>query len=202
MSFIASDEVERQVLLDLRSGDHVAFQEVYHTYKRPIITAMLRLLKSPVLVEELVQELFMKIWDNRENIDPDGSIKAYLFVVAGNMAKNTLRKAYYDKKMRAMLQPFDEQVYTQIDDYINKKENKALLQQILSHLPLRRREVYTLCKLEQLSYKEAAGRLGITENAVNDHIKKANSQIRDIILDKEILWLVLFFCIQEGFLIK
>lgn len=202
MSFISPDQVERQVLLDLKSGDHVAFQQVYNTYKRQIIATMLRILKSPVLVEELVQELFLKVWDNRENIDPDGSIQAYLFVIASNMAKNTLRKAYYDKKMRSMLQPIDEQTYAQIDDYINKKENKELLEQILSYLPQRRREVYRLCKLEQLSYKEAALRLGISENAINDHIKKANLQIRDIIVDKEIIWIVLLFCIQEGLLLR
>lgn len=202
MSSNASDQLERQLLVDLKRGDHTAFQELYNMYKRPIITSMLRLLKSPVLVEELVQELFLALWDNRENIDTDRSIRAYLFVIANNMAKNTLRKAYYDKKMRSMLQPFDEQVYVQIDDHIRKKENQALLQQILSYLPSRRREVYTLCKLEQLSYKEAAQRLGITENAVNDHIKKANAQIRDLIVDKEILWLVLFFCIQEGIFVK
>ncbi|TDQ77901.1 RNA polymerase sigma factor [Sphingobacterium yanglingense] len=202
MSSNASDQLERQLLVDLKRGDHAAFQELYNMYKRSIVTSMLRLLKSPVLVEELVQELFLALWDNRENIDTDRSIRAYLFVIANNMAKNTLRKAYYDKKMRSMLQPFDEQVYVQIDDHIRKKENQALLQQILSYLPSRRREVYTLCKLEQLSYKEVAQRLGITENAVNDHVKKANAQIRDLIVDKEILWLVLFFCIQEGIFVK
>lgn len=190
------DHPDRQLLLAVKDGDHAAFEQLYHRYKRPIIAAMLRLLKSPVIVEEVVQELFMKIWVGRANIDADRPIQAYLYQIATNLAKNTLRKAYYDKKMREVLLPFDEQVYAQVDDYINKKENRELLDRILAELPLRRREVYILCKLEQLSYKEVALRLGISENAVNDHIKKANTQIRDIVQYKESLLVLMLIGIQ------
>lgn len=190
------DHPDRQLLLAVKDGDHAAFEQLYHRYKKPIIVAMLRLLKSPVIVEEVVQELFMKIWVGRDNIDADRPIQAYLYQIATNLAKNTLRKAYYDKKMREVLLPFDEQVYAQVDEYINKKENRELLDRILAELPNRRKEVYILCKLEQLSYKEVALRLGISENAVNDHIKKANTQIRDIVQHKELLVVVMLLGIQ------
>jgi len=195
-----SDHPEKQLLLDLKAGDHMAFEAIYHKYKVPIISSMLRLMKSPTLVEELVQELFLKIWEGRELVDADRPIKAYLFQIATNMAKNTFRKAYYEKKMKDLLLPFDEQVYSQIESYIEKKENKVILDRILAYLPSQRRHVYESCKIQQLSYKEVAAQLGVSENTINDHIKKANAQIRDIVMHKEKFWIIMVLCIQEFFL--
>jgi len=182
---------EKELLLRLKDGDHNAFEEIYHLYKDKLIGNLLRMLKSRELVEELVQELFLKIWNGRQEIDPENSFKAYLFRIAANMTKNIFRSMYYDKQMRSTLLPVEERVYTHIEEHIVSQENKKILDNLLDKLPSQRRMVFTLCKLEGKSYREVGELLNISENTVNDHIRKANLTLRKLSTDPEIMGLLL-----------
>lgn len=171
---------ESEILFRLKAGDHRAFEEIYHTYKRPLIGNMLRMLRSPELVEEQVQELFLRIWNGRATIDPSKPFKAYLFRIAANMTKNVFRKMAYDKQMRSTLLPIEQQVYSHIEEQITSNESKQFLDYLLEKLPPQRRMVFTLCKLEGKSYREVGEMLNISENTVNDHIRKANVTLRKL----------------------
>lgn len=167
-------------MLRLKQGDHDAFEQLYHNYKDRLIGNLLRILKSRELVEEQVQDLFMNVWKGRDKIDPEKPFKAYLFTIAANMSKNVIRRAYYDKRMRAALLPIEDRVYMHIEEHINLIENKEILERLLEKLPPQRRMVYTLCKLDGKSYKEVSELLQISENTVNDHIRKANLSFREL----------------------
>ncbi len=176
---------EKELLLRLKDGDHGAFEEIYHIYKDKLIGNLLRILKSRELVEEQVQELFLRIWNGREDIDPDKPFKAYLFRIAANMAKNIFRKMSYDKQMRSTLLPIEQRIYTHVEERIASQENKKILDSLLDKLPPQRRMVFTLCKLEGKSYREVGELLNISENTVNDHIRKANITLKQLSTDLE-----------------
>jgi len=169
---------ERAMLLRLREGDHEAFGKLFSVYS-PIITGhLLRLLKVPELVEELVQDTFLSLWEHRERIDPEKSIKAYLFQIAVNNARDLFRRAMHDKRIRALFYQTVSEGYEHIETEITRKENRDLLSHLLDRLPEKQRNVYILCKVEGLSYREVSGRLGISESTVNSHIKRANALLK------------------------
>ncbi len=182
---------EKELLFRLKAGDHDAFETIYHIYKDRLIGNLLKVLKSRELVEEQVQDLFLNIWIGRDNIDPHKPFKAYLFRIAANMAKNVIRRAYYDIKMRAALLPVEERMYTHIEERIASQENKEVLDSLLNKLPPQRRTVFTLCKLEGKSYREVSELLNISENTVNDHIRKANLTLRQLSVDLETMGFLL-----------
>lgn len=182
---------ERDILLRLKEGDHKAFEEIYHLYKDRLIGNMLRMLQSRELVEEQVQELFLKIWNGRAEIDPDKSFKAYLFRIAANMAKNIFREMSYDQRLRSTLLPIEEQIYSHVEEQLVSQENKLILDTLLDRLPPQRRTVFTLCKLEGMSYREVGELLNISENTVNDHIRKANLTLRRLGSSMEIKVLIM-----------
>jgi|SRR5690606_6553389 len=188
---IPDGHYEIELVSRLKEGEHKAFEEIYHIYKDRLIGNLLNILKSHELVEELVQDLFLNVWNKREEIDLNKSFKSYLFKIAANMAKNTIRRAYYDKRMRSRLLPLEERIYLHIEEGLLSEENKQLLERLLEKLPPKRRAIFTLCKIEGMSYKEVSEQLNISENTVNDHIRKANLVFDQFRSDPEVMGLFL-----------
>ncbi|SEM04610.1 RNA polymerase sigma-70 factor, ECF subfamily [bacterium A37T11] len=166
---------EKDTLHRLREGDYAAFNLIYDTYKRQLAKNLLRLLKDNDMADEALQDLFMKLWENREKIDPEQPIKAYLFRIAENLVYDRFRKASRDKEMRKHFLNTATELYSHIEEKLFDAENRTLLYKAIDQLPPKRREVVILCKIDGLSYEEAAQQLGVSVNAINDHIKKANA---------------------------
>lgn len=190
-----NNQNELELVRRLKEGDHDAFEMLYHVYKDRLIGNLLRILKSRALVEEQVQDVFLKVWKGRDKIDVGKPFKAYLFTIAANMAKNVIRSAYYDKQMRATLLPVDQRIYMHVEEQITADENKQVLHNLLEKLPPQRRTVFTLCKLEGKSYKEVSELLNISENTVNDHIRKANLTLRQFSTSQKMIGLLFALCL-------
>src|SRR5690606_23854730 len=126
-------------------------------FNRPIASNLLRILKSPELAEEVLQDVFLMLWERRKDVDPEKSIGAFLFRAAVNRTKNVFRSLKYDAKMRQIVfQAMLEQQAELANDWLEQKETKAFIHQLLLQLPEQQRKVYTLCKLEGRSYKEVS----------------------------------------------
>jgi len=178
MKIVSLDE-ERKLLEKLQAGDHAAFEKIYHLYKARLISASLRLLKSPELTEELLQNLFLKIWEQRERIDTTQSLNAYLYKVAHNMAYDVFRKASRDKRLYEHLAVATKTSYDHIEKHIYRKENQAELNEAISLLPPQQQKVFILCKLEEKSYDEASKILNITTGTINNHMYRANVFLKE-----------------------
>lgn len=185
---------EQDLLTRLREGDYMAFEAVYHQYKKPIAANLFRLLKSRELVEETLQELFLKLWENRENIQPGKPVLAYLHKVAVNLAHDYFRKAARDKKLANTIWESMRGYYTPSDE-INQQEADEALYKVIDGLPAQRRRVFIMCKLESKSYEEVSKLLDISVAAVNDHITKANKFLKQH-YPRETPFIVLLICDQ------
>lgn len=167
----------------LGQDDHRAFMELYHRHKTPLTINLMRILKSPDLVEEVLQELFLTLWEKRATIDPDKSVGGYLYTAALNRSKNIFRTLAHDSRLRAeILRKLMSTDAHPIDEWIEAKEARELIDQLLGLLTPQQRTVYTLCKLDGLSYREVSRKLNITETTVNSHIRNANKLIRNKLL--------------------
>lgn len=172
---------EKELLLQLRMGHKSAFEELYSRYKLRLTGNLLRILKSPELVEDVIQDVFLGVWENRLNIDPEQSIKSYLYASTANRAKNIFRKASYDQKFKDFLLPQWKEYYTHVEELLFAQENNQLLEELLNNLSPQQQKVFRLCKMEGKSYKEVAQLLGISEATVNTHISKANSVLKNLV---------------------
>lgn len=173
-----SSYTDQKLVYSLKTGDEQAFAQIYDRYKIQLATNLLRMLKSQELAEEVLQDLFLSLWEHRKRIDPDQPIAGYLYRIAVNKTKNIYRKVANDRRMRDYILAHFESAYNNVESYISGKEYREALSGLLDQLPPQQKLVYTLCKLEGKSYREVSGLLHISETTVNSHIRNANAFLR------------------------
>lgn len=120
---------ERELLFQLRDGDATAFESLYMRY-----------------AEKLSAQLFVKVWENRENIDPEKSFQAYLYRIASNIANDYYRKLSKDKKLATSVLQQITLLYHPEHLTAQIQADKELMRTI-EKLPLQRKAVFKLCKL-------------------------------------------------------
>lgn len=163
----------------LRDGDELAFKKIYETFAPRLAVRLLQLLRSEELAKDILQDLFIKIWEVRHTINPELSFGALLYKMAANLSKNVYRRNVYDQLMRKQINP--DQSHNPIEESLDHSEAKELLQAALNKLTPRQREVYVMHKIDGLSYQEISSRLNISASAINHHIQEANKQLRNIL---------------------
>jgi RNA polymerase sigma-70 factor (family 1) len=170
--------LEKELLLLLKQGDEQAFESIYRLYSLRILQKLIRLLKDEEIAKELLQDIFLKIWEKREFLNPDRSFSAYLFRITENQVTDLFRRAAFEKKLMAHLIRVSTELYNHTEEFINFKEGNAILQQAIDTLPPQRKKIFTLCKIEGKSYEEAGKLLGISSGTVNDHMVKAARTVK------------------------
>jgi len=170
---------EKDILLELIEGSEYAFEQIYRLHSSRLFGRLLKLVKSDVQAEEILQNVFLQIWVNRRSIDPEKSFRSFLFKIAENKVYDFFRKVARDKNMEFQLIALAADNHTIIKSYMLGDENMAILQKAIADLPPQRQQVFHLCKLEGKSYKEASEMLGISVSTISDHIVKGTKSIRD-----------------------
>ena len=170
---------EKELLRRLQEGNEFAFKALYEIYAPRLTMKLLQLLRSEELAEDILQDLFIKIWEVRHSINPELSFGALVFKMAANLSKNVYRRSVYDQLMRKQINADDS--HNPIEESLNQSEAKELLYAALNKLTPRQREVYTMHKIDGLSYQEISSRLNISASAINHHIQEANKQLRNIL---------------------
>ena len=176
---IKQDSSEAELSLLLKEGDKNAFAMLYDRYKQPLSANLFKLLKSEELTFDILQDLFLKIWENKSQIDPEKSFRAYLFRIAENMVYDYYRKAARDTKMQINIIQTSSEIYSYIEEDLLIRENSALLRAAVDMMPPQRRQVFTLCKLEGKSYKEIEQILGISPKTINSHLFQASKFLKE-----------------------
>jgi len=166
----------------LKKGDELAFAALYYRFGQRIYANLRKLLKDEELAQEFLQDVFMKVWEKREQLNYEISFRAYLFRISENLVRDFFRKVSRDQKLIDKLIKSSTEFSTDLDaDYIRKEEN-SLFSKAIESLPPKRKEIYTLCKIEGRSYDEVSKLLGISNTTINDHIVKATKFIQKQIM--------------------
>lgn len=176
VSYAAYSDIE---LLDLlRSGDKAAFSEIYNRYWKKIFTVAANKIGQSEEAEEIVQDIFISMWNRRESITITTSLNAYLAVsvkyrVIKILAKRNLYNRYTDHSLNILPQ-FDNST----QDWLEFEELKSRLALLVIQLPEKCRLVYKLSREEGMSQKQIAEEFGISEKTVEAHIGKALKHLR------------------------
>jgi len=153
-------------------GDRKAFDEIYNQYHSDIYKYTFKFVKSSDCAEDLCQEIFLKVWEKRENLADIRSFKAYLYTVAKNHIFDFLRRASVERSAREEIINASRELKNQVEDSIQSDEYHQHLQKVLNQMSPRNREVFKLCREMDQTYDEAAEVLGISRNAIKKHMVK------------------------------
>lgn len=165
-----------------RLGEFVLFQKLFEDYFRSLVTYSYRYVNDWSAGEDIVQDVFMALWINRDKIDFEEPIKPYLYRATYNRSINYLNSVSVQQRVDHA-DMLDELIDREILSY-NQHDNlllKEIEEEITSFvgtLPEQRKRVFLLSREENLKNKEIALRLNISEKAVEKHITKALSDIR------------------------
>lgn len=169
---VLSSQMSNSELLSLlKEGDMLAFDAIYEKYCKRIFAFVVRYIKSVPDAEEIVQEVFLKIWENRNKIDVYFSFESYIFTISYNSTISLLRKRVTEKKYIDYLKNLQvaENVF-ELTDEVYYRELTDQIQSLLSELTPRQKEIFLLSREEGLTHDEIAKRLGISSNTVKNHI--------------------------------
>ncbi len=187
---------ETDLLHMLSEGSEYAFRELFQTHKNKIYKVALAYVKSPAIAEEVVQDVFLKVWLHRENLRDVKSFESWVHTVGKNQIVNRYKRTLTDNKMRAEYQQQsisaeDNQTFSRVLD----KEYERILQKGLSLLSTQQREIYRLVKERGYTYKEAAEILNISPLTVKTHLARAMNFLRNYI--KEAASLCIFYLLKD-----
>lgn len=169
---------EQELLQELQQGNADAFTCLYKHYSVPLYYNILSLVKDENTAEELVQDVFLKIWRRKSTINITKSFSGYLFVTARNQVYDFFQQLSRDQELRSRIISFASEAYDHIEQSIFAKENADLLRKAIDTLPPQRRRAFELCKLEGLSYRQASEEMGISLSTIKDHMVNALETIR------------------------
>ncbi len=128
--------------------------------------------------KDVIQEVFTRFWYKRSTIDLTGSLKSYLYKAVTNRIRDIILHEKVVKRHEESLQSFIDKGEFITDNWIRERELIALIEQEVSKLPLKMREVFELSRSQNKSYSEIASELQISENTVKKHISKALKKLR------------------------
>lgn len=187
-----TDTIEKELISALKHGSRKAFESIYQMYSKRLYAYSLQLTKSPEDAEEIVQEVFIKLWINRAQIRQEETLRSLLFIMS---------KHYFINAYRAKI---NHPIYEEYVDYKDVLLTDNALQQLeyeeflgifrhsMEELPVTQKKVIQLSRMEQLTNKEIADKLALSEQTVKNQLSLGLKSLKEK-LNKFIVLLVLVF---------
>ena len=176
---VYSTHSDYELLSLLKHGDEQAFDHFYQLYSLPIYRKLLKMIKVDILAEELMQDVFVRLWDKRHLIEPGQPFKSYLYLIAQNLVHDFYRKVAREERLQSEIKAFSTELYLHTEERLFLKETKEILDKAINQLPAQQKLVFNLCKIEGKSYEEVSDALGISTSTINGHIVKATKNIKE-----------------------
>ncbi|GEP97600.1 RNA polymerase sigma factor [Chitinophaga cymbidii] len=195
---------ERELLVKIAEGNESAFRELMHVYQPLLLTYVFQLTKSVSNAEEIVQDVFLKIWMGREALADVQRFKGYLFIVCRNYALDQLRKIARERELAARW----ESEQAQLDKYPPADTETpaaifTLLDEAVNRLPPQQQKVYLLARRDGLPHAEIARQTGLSVLTVKKYMKLAIAAITAFIRARvgniPLVW-IMFAIAPENFL--
>ena len=164
----------------IAAGDQLAFEQLFREQYRPLCAFARQYLKDPEKGEDLVQDLFLRLWQDREKVSVTTSVKSYLFASVRNRCLNALA---VQSQMRPLDEEADDRSHDDVVDEDERTLRLARVQAAIEALPEERGRIFKLSRYEGLKYHEIAERLGISPKTVENQMGRALKTLREDLKD-------------------
>lgn len=193
---------EKELLIQVASGDEVAFSKLFNHYRNKIYGSAYKLSRSAVVAEEIVQNVFLKIWLRKEKLTSIQNFNAYLFVVTRNEIYLALSRIARDAMVKSLLSENHTESEIDNEKRLIYQEYQDILQKAIARLPIQQKKVYQLIKVEGLKREEAAQLLRIHPETIKTHLARAVKSVRNYCTLHLPLFLGLVFLLSVLYLKK
>jgi RNA polymerase sigma-70 factor (ECF subfamily) len=185
------------LLKQVAQDNEQAFRIVFDHYKELFYATAFKMTHSADSAEEIVQEVFVTLWVKRILIGRAKKPENYLFTILHNCIYTHFRKLVLERKLRSTIAQVEEKIENRIETLMLEKENRTILENVISRLPPQQRLIYKLAKQEGISREEIAKQLNISPNTVRNHLATAVNYLRTYLKRREsdIIWALILLCL-------
>ena len=163
----------------LQNDDKEAFNELYRKYHSAIYYNILKLTRDSILAEDIVQEVFITLWEKRYSLDSEKEISRWLFVISYNKSIDCLKRKLKESLAQTALQQDNENTTDTGNSLFNIRMN--IIEKAIEQLSPQKKKVFELCKLQRKTYAEAARELHISKHTVKEYLSGAVTFIREYV---------------------
>lgn len=182
--------MEKQVLETLQLGNESAFEMIFRTYYQPLCRYAYSFLQDKEEAEEVVQSSFITVWEKRNNIAIETSLKSYLYRMVRNSCLNVIKHKKVKQQHVAHELAVSEVAYESVSQKVQAAELELKITEAMKTLPEQCRLVFQLSRFEELKYQEIADQLQISVKTVENHMGKALKLMREQLKDYLPLFLI------------
>ncbi|PTN09480.1 RNA polymerase sigma factor [Mangrovibacterium marinum] len=183
---------EEELIRELKQGDRKAFQLLFELYAKRIFAFAKGYLKSASDAEEIVQDVFVKVWHARESINTELSFKAYLFKITYNGIREYFNKQSRENRYKHEILDYAIEFDNRTEERIDYKSLLDLVEEKIEQLPPRQREIILLSKKQGVPTKEIAALLEISPRTVEKHLSEALKQLKKELSDDQVAGLLFY----------
>ncbi len=182
------DLADADLVARVRAGDAAAFAEMFHAYYEPLCTFVAGYVESPAIAEDVVQDVFARVWTGRSEWQLRGGVRGYLYGAARNRALKALRRTrvvsrWIDAVRRTGLASGSGEGPPAADAHVRESELTAAAARAVERLPARRRQVYVLRRQHHLTPVETAQVMGVSVKCVELQYSQALRALREALAD-------------------
>lgn len=172
---------ERELLASVAQADERAFEKIVHHYYPRLLPFVINITKTKYVAEEVVQEVFLRLWQHRNEHERIYHLSSWLFTIASNLSLTYIKRAAMEGKLLKLMQNSQPDSTRDAEDRISWKESGLLIHQAVQRLPPQQQLVYQLSRQDGLNNQEIAEKLQLSPNTVKNHLVKAIQSIRAFI---------------------
>ena len=169
---------ETQLFKNIAAGNESAFRELFEMYRERIFVFVRQLSHSTVEAEEVVQDIFLKLWENRAHLAEISYPKKYIYTMARNRALDLLTSIARNKKAAQMVWANIAASNNLTEELLQAQESQQLIYKAVAQLPEKKQAIFWLSRKEGLSHQEIAQRLGISVQTVKNNLTDILKYIR------------------------
>jgi len=185
------EHIDRLLVRRLKNGDEQAFQAVFDFFGENLFHFACSYLKNAASAEEIVQEVFLRIWEIREDIDEEKSFKSFLYRITVNKLLNHLKRQVVRQKYEAYLSGDDQSFYESPEATLHFSELEEKVSLLIKKLPEQQKNIFKMSRLDGMSNPEIAETLGLSIRTVENQVYRATKFLKEN-LKEEYLIGVLF----------
>lgn len=171
------------LLIRLTKGDTNAFEKIYKCFYPKICHYTMRFTRSRVMAEEITQEVFIKLWETRERVDPSLAFDSYLYRIARNHTLNVLKRIQMENNLMGQLTRQLSVTSNSTDNHLHYMECQTVMDKAIEMLPPKRQEIFRMSKIEYVQHDQIALRLDISKHTIKSQIVKASKFVKKYFQD-------------------
>jgi len=184
---------DRKILKRFKEGDAEAFDAIYHNYSKKMFHFALGLVKDKDISKDLVQEVFVNLWEKRGQVDLNLNFDNYIFTIAYNSIRKYFRKKSIETKVIDHLVKNSPEIIESVDGTVIYNELLELASKTIENLPPKRKIVYKLSRQEGMKIKEIADKLNISTRTAENHLAKALKYLKEELSGISLQTLLFFY---------